>query len=102
MVCESGADGSGPHGQLDEAYYKAIERSKTGDGSKSAIFSKMGEARFDGIPGLHKHMTCLTTPGPNAYNVADSNLETKKQLKCSANFMVQSRPENVFKSGKKR
>ena len=62
----------------------------------------MGEPRFDGIPGLHKHMTCLTTPGPNAYNIADSNLETKKQLKCSANFMVQSRPENIFKGGKKR
>ena len=62
----------------------------------------MGEARFDGIPGLHKHMTCLTTPGPNAYNIADSNIETKKQMKGSANFMGKSRPENVFKSGKKR
>ena len=73
-----------------------VQRSVTGDGTKSAIFSKMGEPRLNSILDLNKHSTCLATPAPNAYNVADSNLESQKKLKFSANFMAQERPANVF------
>ena len=78
--------------------YKVVKRSSSGGGSKSAIFSRMAEPRLNRqcIPGQHQHLTCLQTPAPNAYNVADANLETQKKLKFSASFLAQERPANVF------
>ena len=63
-----------------------------GDGSKSAIFSKMAEPRLNSVLGMNKNMTCFQTPAPNAYNIADANLETQKKIKFSASFMAQERP----------
>ena len=56
----------------------------------------MAAPRFGNILDLDSHDTRFETPGPNAYSLADKNLEAQKKIKSSANFLVQKRPENIF------